>query len=89
MSSSCTLRWRRCTCCFSFQVIPQQQTKIIRPKPDSIMVLTILNSAPLTVLVPADLEVDDPAFIQYAAQEALTIYKRTTRGIGPASLVAY
>ncbi|XP_065805022.1 clusterin-like protein 1 [Labrus bergylta] len=58
----------------------QQQMKTIRPKADSSVTVTILDSAPLTVSVPADLEVDDPAFIQYAAQEALTLHKRQIRG---------
>uniref|UniRef100_A0A7N6BUG4 Clusterin n=1 Tax=Anabas testudineus TaxID=64144 RepID=A0A7N6BUG4_ANATE len=62
--------------------------KEIRPKPDSSVVVTVLNAAPLTVLVPADLDVNDPAFIQYAAREALTIHKRTIRGNGSVALVA-
>ncbi|KAK2859590.1 hypothetical protein Q5P01_004210 [Channa striata] len=57
------------------RVIPWQQTKNIRNRSDSNVVVTILNSAPVTVLVPAGLEVDDPAFIQYAAQAALTMHK--------------
>lgn len=39
-----------CSHCFTFQVNPQQQTKNITYKPDSIVVLTILNSAQLTVI---------------------------------------
>uniref|UniRef100_A0A7N6FGV5 Clusterin n=1 Tax=Anabas testudineus TaxID=64144 RepID=A0A7N6FGV5_ANATE len=66
----------------------QHQMKEIRPKPDSSVVVTVLNAAPLTVLVPADLDVNDPAFIQYAAREALTIHKRTIRGNGSVALVA-
>uniref|UniRef100_A0A3Q1HC87 Clusterin n=1 Tax=Anabas testudineus TaxID=64144 RepID=A0A3Q1HC87_ANATE len=70
-----------------FNVI-RHQMKEIRPKPDSSVVVTVLNAAPLTVLVPADLDVNDPAFIQYAAREALTIHKRTIRGNGSVALVA-
>ncbi|XP_044033050.1 clusterin-like protein 1 isoform X2 [Siniperca chuatsi] len=61
-------------------VNPQQQMKNIRPKADSSVVVTMLDSAPITVSVPAELEVDDPAFIQYVAQEALTLYKRQIKG---------
>uniref|UniRef100_A0A3B4TYD7 Clusterin n=1 Tax=Seriola dumerili TaxID=41447 RepID=A0A3B4TYD7_SERDU len=73
---------------FAFQVIPQEQMKNIRSKPDSSVVVTILDSAPFTVLVPADLEADDPAFIQYAAQEALTLHKQEIRSIDPGSIEA-
>ncbi|XP_034998301.1 clusterin-like protein 1 [Hippoglossus stenolepis] len=62
-------------------VIPHQQVKNLRPKPDTSVVVTILDSAPLTVRVPAELEVDDPAFIQFAAQEALTLHKQQIRGL--------
>ncbi|XP_040922242.1 clusterin-like protein 1 [Toxotes jaculatrix] len=68
-------------------VTPQPQMKNIRTKPDSSVVVTILDSGPLSVLVPADLEVDDPAFIQYVAQEALTLHKRQMRGTDPGSVV--
>uniref|UniRef100_A0A8D0AJN9 Clusterin C-terminal domain-containing protein n=1 Tax=Sander lucioperca TaxID=283035 RepID=A0A8D0AJN9_SANLU len=52
------------------KVNPQQQMKSIRPKTDSSVVVTILDSAPITISVPAELEVDDNAFIQYVAQES-------------------
>ncbi|XP_074550157.1 clusterin-like protein 1 [Halichoeres trimaculatus] len=58
-----------------------QQTKNIRPKADSSVVVTIMGSGPIPVSVPAELEVDDPAFIQYVAQEALTLHKRRIKGI--------
>lgn len=60
----------------------------IKPKPDSSVVVTILDSAPFTVLVPADIEIDDPTFIQYVAQEALTLHKQQIRRIDPGSTVA-
>ncbi|XP_070709521.1 clusterin-like protein 1 [Pempheris klunzingeri] len=66
----------------------QQQMKNIRPKADSSVVVTILDSAPITVSVPAELEVEDPAFIQYVAQEALTLHKQQIKGIDPGSVVA-
>ncbi|KAL7373290.1 hypothetical protein ABVT39_003098 [Epinephelus coioides] len=69
-------------------VNPQQQMKNIRPKADSSVVVTILDSAPISVSVPAELEVDDPAFIQFVAQEALTLHKRQIRGIDSGSDVA-
>lgn len=71
-----------------FQVNPQQQMKNIRPKAESSVVVTILDSAPISVSVPAELEVDDPAFIQYVAQEALTLHKRQIRDIDSGSDVA-
>nr|CBN82071.1 Clusterin-like protein 1 [Dicentrarchus labrax] len=69
-------------------VNPHEQMKNIRPKADSSVAVTLLDSAPITVSVPAELEVDDPAFIQYVAQEALTLHKRQIRGIDAGSVVA-
>ncbi|XP_068565611.1 clusterin-like protein 1 [Cebidichthys violaceus] len=63
----------------------QQQLKTTRPKADSSVVVTVLDSGPVTVSVPSELEVDDPAFIQYVAQEALTLHKQQIRGIDPCS----
>lgn len=71
-----------------FQVNPQQQTRTIRPKADSSVVVTVLDSAPITVSVPAELELDDPAFMQYVAQEALTLHKQQIRGIDLCCAVA-
>uniref|UniRef100_UPI0037E8AB0C clusterin-like protein 1 n=1 Tax=Semicossyphus pulcher TaxID=241346 RepID=UPI0037E8AB0C len=62
-------------------VTPLQQMKNIRAKADSSVVVIVLDSAPITVSVPADLELDDPTFIQYAAQEALNLHKRQIRGM--------
>uniref|UniRef100_A0A8C3AYH8 Clusterin n=1 Tax=Cyclopterus lumpus TaxID=8103 RepID=A0A8C3AYH8_CYCLU len=42
----------------------------------SSVVVTILDSGPVTVSVPSELEVHEPAFIQYVAQEALTLHKQ-------------
>ncbi|KAM7369798.1 hypothetical protein PAMP_011089 [Pampus punctatissimus] len=62
-------------------VNPQQQMKSNTHKADSSVVVTILDSAPITVSVPAHLEVDQPVFIQYVAQEALTLHKQQIRGM--------
>lgn len=43
------------------------------------VVVNILNSPPLIVSVPGELELQDPAFIQYVTQEALNSYKEMTR----------
>ncbi|KAM6900559.1 LOW QUALITY PROTEIN: clusterin-like protein 1 [Xenentodon cancila] len=62
-------------------VSPQQQMKDNQLTSDSSVVVSILGSTPLTVLVPADLVVDDPAFIQYVTEEALTHRKQQIRGM--------
>lgn len=66
---------------------PQQQIKNNKPKADSSVTVSIMDLAPVTILVPADLEVDDPAFIQNVALEALTLYKRKIKGIDPTIVV--
>lgn len=60
--------------------------KHVSPEADSGVTVTLLDSAPITVSVPAELEVDDPAFIQYVAQEALTLHKQQIKGIDPGSV---
>ncbi|XP_054479326.1 clusterin-like protein 1 [Anoplopoma fimbria] len=75
----------------SFSVITvnaQQQMKNMRPKADISVVVDILDSGPVTVSVPSELQVDDPAFIQYVAQEALTLHKQQIRGFDPSSVLA-
>jgi len=51
------------------------------PIGDRSVVVSILDSAPITILVPADLVVDGPALIQFVAREALTLHKQLIRGI--------
>uniref|UniRef100_A0A667XP74 Clusterin n=1 Tax=Myripristis murdjan TaxID=586833 RepID=A0A667XP74_9TELE len=51
------------------------------------VVVTILDAAPVTLSVPAELDVGDPAFIQFVAQEALALHKRRIRGTGPGGAV--
>ncbi|XP_014838390.1 PREDICTED: clusterin-like protein 1 [Poecilia mexicana] len=58
----------------------QQQLRTNSPRADSSVVVSILDSAPLTVSVPADLTVEDPAFMEYIAHHALTLYKQQIRG---------
>lgn len=41
--------------------------------------VNILNSPSLILSVPGELELQDPAFIQYVAQEALDKYKEMVR----------
>ncbi|XP_070701687.1 clusterin-like protein 1 [Pempheris klunzingeri] len=47
--------------------------------PETTVEVNILNSPPLILSVPGELEVQDPAFIQYVAQEALNKYKEMVR----------
>ncbi|XP_023182511.1 clusterin-like protein 1 isoform X1 [Xiphophorus maculatus] len=58
----------------------QQQLRTNDPEADSSVVVSILDSAPLTVSVPADLMVEDPAFVEYIADHALTLYKQQISG---------
>ncbi|TRY97653.1 hypothetical protein DNTS_035473, partial [Danionella cerebrum] len=48
------------------------------PALDTKVEVNILNSPTLTLTVPAGLSLQDPAFIQYVAREALGIYKKMT-----------
>ncbi|KAG9274000.1 clusterin-like protein 1 [Astyanax mexicanus] len=41
--------------------------------------VNILNAPPLSLSVPAGLQLQDPAFIQYVAHEALGLYKQKSR----------
>lgn len=41
--------------------------------------VNLLNSPPLTLNIPGELELHDPGFIQYVAQEALDKYKEMVR----------
>ncbi|XP_061569544.1 clusterin-like protein 1 [Cololabis saira] len=66
-------------------VNPQQQMKNNQLTSDSSVVVSILGSTPLTVLVPADLVVDDPAFIQHVTQGALTRQKQQIIGKDPSA----
>lgn len=43
------------------------------------VVVRIFNSPPLIVSVPGELQLQDPAFIQFVTQEALNSYKEMIR----------
>ncbi|KAF6737670.1 Clusterin-like protein 1 [Oryzias melastigma] len=62
-------------------VSQEQKVKNSKLAADSSVTVSILGSAPVKVLVPAELKVDDPAFIQYVVQEALKLQKQQIRGI--------
>uniref|UniRef100_A0A8C7Y7L8 Clusterin n=1 Tax=Oryzias sinensis TaxID=183150 RepID=A0A8C7Y7L8_9TELE len=64
-----------------FQLSQGQKVKNSNHAADSSVAVSILGSAPVKVLVPAELQVDDPAFIQYVVQEALKLQKQQIRGI--------
>ncbi|XP_004081354.2 clusterin-like protein 1 [Oryzias latipes] len=59
----------------------EQKVKNSNHATDSSVAVSILGSAPVKVLVTAELQVDDPAFIQYVAQEALKLQKQQIRGL--------
>lgn len=65
-----------------FQETPLQQ-KNDKLNTDTSVTATLLDSAPVTISVPPELEVDDSAFIQYVTQEALTLHKQQIRDIDP------
>lgn len=58
------------------QVVPQPVEDHNGYTVDSTVEVNVLSSPRLTLRVPAELQVDDPAFIQYVAQEALGRYKQ-------------
>ncbi|KAM9712346.1 clusterin-like protein 1 [Menidia menidia] len=67
----------------TFKVIAvnlQHQVRSNKPTGDRSVSVSILDSAPITLQVPPDLGVDDPAFIQYVAQEGLAHLKQLIRG---------
>ncbi|KAL7879937.1 hypothetical protein SRHO_G00021910 [Serrasalmus rhombeus] len=49
------------------------------PVTDTKVEVNILNTPTLTLTVPASLQLQDPAFIQYVAHEALGLYKQRAR----------
>ncbi|XP_056333142.1 clusterin-like protein 1 [Danio aesculapii] len=60
-------------------VVAQTEEGASSPAADTTVEVNILNSPTLTLTVPAGLRLQDPAFIQYVAQEALGIYKQMVR----------
>lgn len=61
------------------QVAPKSQEEQNMTATETKVVVNILNSPPLIVSVPGELELQDPAFIQYVTQEALNSYKEMIR----------
>ena len=60
------------------QVAPKSHEENLSATETKVQV-NILNSPALILSVPGELELQDPAFIQYVAQEALDKYKEMTR----------
>ncbi|XP_061550315.1 clusterin-like protein 1 isoform X2 [Phycodurus eques] len=60
------------------RVVPKSQDRNLSAV-DTQVEVNILNSPPFVFSVPGELELQDPAFIQYVAQEALDKYKETIR----------
>ncbi|KAK9979314.1 hypothetical protein ABG768_012750 [Culter alburnus] len=60
-------------------VVAQTEEGNNTPAADTTVEVNILNSPTLTLTVPAGLRLQDPAFIQYVAQEALGMYKQMAR----------
>lgn len=67
------LTW--CNTLFILQVSPKSREEQNTTATETKVVVNILNSPPLIVSVPGELELQDLAFIQYVAQEALNSYK--------------
>ncbi|KAG1969794.1 clusterin-like protein 1 [Pimephales promelas] len=60
-------------------VVAQTEESSNTPAAVTTVEVNILNSPTLTLTVPAGLRLQDPAFIQYVAQEALGAYKQMAR----------
>lgn len=63
----------------TLQVAPNSRDEENESVNETKVQVNILNSPPLILSVPGDLELQDPAFIQYVAQEALNKYKELVR----------
>ncbi|XP_068593781.1 clusterin-like protein 1 [Cebidichthys violaceus] len=64
---------------FTLQVAPKSHDEQNASETETRVEVNILNSPPLLLSVPGELELRDPAFIQYVAQEALNKYKEMVR----------
>ncbi|TKS79621.1 Clusterin-like protein 1 [Collichthys lucidus] len=60
-------------------VAPKNHDEQNMPETDTKVEVNILNSPPFILSIPGELELQDPAFIQYVAQEALNKYKDMVR----------
>ncbi|XP_042354210.1 clusterin-like protein 1 [Plectropomus leopardus] len=61
------------------KVVPKTNDEQNKSVTETTVQVNILNSPPLLLSVPGELELQDPAFIQYVAQEALNKYKEMVR----------
>ena len=57
-------------------MVPHIKMRESGSKVDTTVAVKVLDSPLLTLSVPAELEMQDPAFIQYVAKEALVLYKQ-------------
>lgn len=63
----------------TLQVVPKSHNEDSASAAETKVEVNILNSPPLVLSVPGELELEDPAFIQFVAQEALVKYKEMVR----------
>lgn len=63
----------------ALQVEPKTQDEQNASERETKVEVNILNSPPLILTVPGELQLQDPAFIQHVAQEALSKYKEMVR----------
>lgn len=61
------------------QMAPKSQEEQNMTGSETKVVVRIFNSPPLIVSVPGELQLQDPAFIQFVTQEALNSYKEMIR----------
>ncbi|XP_077411779.1 clusterin-like protein 1 [Vanacampus margaritifer] len=61
------------------RVVPKSQDKNLSVREETQVEVNILNSPSFVLSVPGELNLQDPAFIQYVAQEALDKYKEMFR----------
>ncbi|XP_066536468.1 clusterin-like protein 1 [Hoplias malabaricus] len=59
------------------QLVPGNLDLVGGARTDTVVEVTVLDSPALSISVPADLEISEPAFIQYIAKEALVTYQNT------------
>jgi len=64
---------------FTLQVAPESHDEENMSVTETKVEVNVLNSPPLIFSVPGELELKDPGFIQYVAQEALDKYKEIVR----------
>lgn len=63
----------------TLQVAPKSHDEQNVSVSETTVEVNILNSPPLLLSVPGELELQDPTFIQYVTQEALNSYKEMVR----------